>query len=420
MNQGGLSYGSKEPGMNIALIHYAAPPIVGGVETVLARQAHQLVRAGHHVVVLAGRGQKWDVNIQVITSPLYDSRYPKILKLKSSLDKGEIPENFKDVVSQIESSLRRDLAGIQVVILHNVASLHKNLALTAALHNLSQSADGRRWILWHHDLAWTTSRYADELYPSWPWDLLRTPWPGVKQVTISEARRAELAELMSLDSDDIAVIPAGLELQDFLSLHTRTVGLLEHMDLGGRAPILLTPVRITRRKNLELAVAALAALKKEMPAAVLIITGPPGAHNPSNQKYLAKLQKLRDKYKLRKSLFLMAEFAPDGLPEATIADFYRLSDALLLPSREEGFGIPLLEAGISGIPIFCSNIPQLHALAGDSATYFSPDDDPKYVAGLIVLRLQSDPLYRWRVRVRQEYTWEAIYQQKIVPLLEEK
>jgi glycosyltransferase involved in cell wall biosynthesis len=152
----------------------------------------------------------------------------------------------------------------------------------------------------------------------------------------------------------------------------------------------------------------------------LIITGPPGAHNPTNQKYLLKLQKMRDKLKLKKSLFLMAEFAPEGLPDMTIADFYRLADALLLPSREEGFGIPLLEAGISAIPIFCSNIPQLRALAGDSATYFSPDDDPNYVAGLIAQRLQSDPLYLWRVRVRQEYTWEAIYRQKIAPLLEGK
>jgi len=406
--------------MNIALIHYATPPIVGGVETVLARQAHQLVRAGHHVLVLAGRGQKWDVNIQLVTSPLYDSRYPKILKLKASLDKGEVPENFNAVVAQIESALTHDLAGVNAVILHNVASLHKNLALTAALHNLSQSSDGRRWIIWHHDLAWTTPRYADELYPAWPWDLLRIPWPGVKQVTISEARRMELADLMGLKLDVISVIPAGLEFQDFLSLHSRTVGLLENMDLGKRAPILLTPVRITRRKNLELAVATLAALRKDIPGAALIITGPPGAHNPTNKKYLLKLQKMRDKLKLKKSLFLMAEFAPEGLPDVTIADFYRLADALLLPSREEGFGIPLLEAGISGMPIFCSNIPQLRALAGDSATYFSPDDDPNYVAGLIAQRLQSDPLYRWQVRVRQEYTWEAIYRQKIAPLLEGK
>ena len=35
--------------MNITLIHYASPPVVGGVETVLARQAELFARAGHHV-----------------------------------------------------------------------------------------------------------------------------------------------------------------------------------------------------------------------------------------------------------------------------------------------------------------------------------------------------------------------------------
>ena len=114
----------------------------------------------------------------------------------------------------------------------------------------------------------------------------------------------------------------------------------------------------------------------------------------------------------------MADFAADGLPDVSVADFYRLADALLIPSREEGFGIPILEAGLSRMPIFCSDIPQLRALAGDAATYFSPDDPPEYIAGLIVQRMLSDSVYQWRVKVRREYTWDAIYKNQIAPLLE--
>ena len=110
---------------------------------------------------------------------------------------------------------------------------------------------------------------------------------------------------------------------------------------------------------------------------------------------------------------------PDGLGEGDLPGFYRLADALLLPSREEAFGIPLLEAGLSGLPIFCSELEPLKALAGENATFFDPDGNPEEIAGRIAGRLQIDPLYRMRTRVRREYTWEALYKKQIAPLLEE-
>jgi mannosylglucosylglycerate synthase len=404
--------------MNIVLLHYAAPPIVGGVETVLARQAQLLARSGHQVRIIAGRGQTWDARVPVDVVPLVDSRHPKVLKAKAKLDEGQVPKEFDAFVEQVQAELAPTLRDVDAVIVHNVASLHKNLALTAALYNLSQETPAPRMILWHHDLAWTTSRYQAELHPGWPWDLLAKPWPNVHQVTISNQRRQEISDLMGIPLWEITVVPAGLDISDFLQLHPRTLALIENMGLVLSAPILLTPVRITRRKNIEQAIATVAELRKEMPEAALIVTGPPGPHNPSNQQYFKQLQQIRRQYKLKKAVHLLAEINPEGLPEETIADLYRVADALLMPSREEGFGIPILEAGISRMPIFCSNIPQLRALAGEYATYFSPDDDPAQVARLIVQRLRSDPLYQMRIKVRKEYTWDAVYQNKIAPLLE--
>jgi mannosylglucosylglycerate synthase len=404
--------------MNIVLLHYAAPPVVGGVETVLARQAQLLVRAGHQVRVVTGRGQTWDAQIPVEVYPLLDSRHPKVLKAKACLDEGKIPSDFEMLVGQIQAELTPALRDVDAVIAHNVASLHKNLALTAALFNISQATPAPRTILWHHDLAWTTTRYQPELHPGWPWDLLSMAWPNVRQVTVSTARREELSGLLGLPLWEITVVPAGLDISDFLKLSTRTQALMEHMQLSLAAPILLTPVRITRRKNIEQAIAVTAELRKEMPEATLIVTGPPGPHNPSNQQYFKQLLQMRSKLKLKKAVFLLGETHSEGLPEEIVTDLYRVADALFMPSREEGFGIPILEAGLSRMPIFCSNIPQLRALAGEYGSYFSPDDHPNQVARMIVQRLRSDPIYQMRVKVRKEYTWDAVYQNKIAPLLE--
>ncbi len=405
--------------MHITLLHYAAPPVVGGVETVIAHQAQQLNRSGHFVTILAGRGETWDAHIPVRTLPLLDSRHPQILKAKTSLDRGVLPEDFEELVARIKKELLQSLGGCDVLIAHNVLSLHKNLALTAALFRVSQENRKPRLVAWHHDPAWNSPRYLAELHDGYPWDLLRTPWPGVRQVTISDARQAEIARLFQIPASDIAIIPAGLDLSEFLNLHLDTYSLFKKLSLANCGPILLTPVRVTRRKNVELALRILAELRHSFPSAALIVTGPPGPHNPSNIDYFDELVALRDTLHLQGSAHLLAEFYPEGLPESSIPDLYRLSDLLLLPSREEGFGIPILEAGLAGLPIFCSNLPALRGLAEDHANYFDPDDSPAGIAASIAAYIHSHPTVQMRMRVRQQYSWEGIYQMKIAPLLQE-
>jgi glycosyltransferase involved in cell wall biosynthesis len=121
---------------------------------------------------------------------------------------------------------------------------------------------------------------------------------------------------------------------------------------------------------------------------------------------------------LNGSAHFLAELTDSFLPNEVIADFYRIADALFLPSREEGFGIPILEAGLAGLPIFCSDIPPLRSLGGIYATYFSPDADPQELAKLIADQLSSNPVIRLRTDLRKQYTWERIYMEKIAPLLE--
>ncbi len=404
--------------MKIALLHYAAPPVVGGVESVLAHQARLLAAAGHTVKVIAGRGAAWSPEIDLTLLPLTDSQHPDILRAKSELDAGSIPATFARLVDDLEAALAAALVGQDILIAHNVCSLAKNLALTAALHRYSQRPHVPRLILWHHDLAWTTPRYRSELHPGYPWDLLRTDWPHATQVVISEPRRQELAKLLHVSPERIQVIPNGIDISTFFKLEAQTQTFIRQLDLLTAAPLLLLPVRLTPRKNLELALHTVAALRDDFPATQLLITGPLGPHNPANAAYFERLKELRATLDLTRQVHFLTELAPTYLPDAVIADFYRLADALFLPSLEEGFGLPMLEAGLSGLPIFCSDIPALRAVGGTAAHYFSPESNPSVIAGLIAARLRTDSTFILRVQVRQQYTWEQIYAEKISPLLE--
>jgi glycosyltransferase involved in cell wall biosynthesis len=268
--------------MKINLLHYSVPPIVGGVESVIEHHASLMANDGHQVQVIAGRGEQADPRVRFITMPRVDSRNPQVLSVKQELDKGVISSRFTSLTADIEADLTPLMAGTDLVIAHNVCSLSKNLALTAALFNLSQKNKTPRMILWHHDLAWTTPRYQDELHPGFPWDLLKTAWPGVKQVVISALRQEELAGLMKLEKSQITVVPNGVDVEKFFKLEQQTRSHVQQLDLMQASPLLLLPVRITPRKNIEFAMRVLGVLRKDFPSAQIVVTGPLGPHNPAN------------------------------------------------------------------------------------------------------------------------------------------
>jgi len=404
--------------MNIAILHYSVPPIVGGVESVIAHHARLMTAAEHSVRLVAGRGEALADNIPLTLLPLADSQHPRVLAVKEQLDDGKVTGDFDALRDGLATQLQTALAGVDILIAHNICSLNKNLALTAALHKLHAAQQLPCLILWHHDLAWTTPRYLPELYDGYPWDLLRMDWGRTLHIVVSELRRRELADLMKLELASVRVIPNGVDAVRFYKLELQTRKFLDQTHLMDAAPILLLPVRVTPRKNIELALHTLAELHRHFPQAALVVTGPLGPHNARNHEYFDLLLKLRAQLGLQSSAHFLAELSDSFLPDEVIADFYRIADGVILPSREEGFGIPLIEAAFSHLAVFCTDIPPLRELGISDATFFSPDESPAHVAHLIMSYFQSAAPARLAMRARSAFRWEAIYLQHIVPLLE--
>lgn len=403
--------------MKISILHYSVPPIVGGVESVLANHARLMSADGHTVKLIAARGESLNEKIPLTKIPLADSRHERVSQMKTHLDNGTVTKEFESVRDELVNELQVALENVDVLIAHNVCSLNKNLALTAALNQLHTSKKLPRLILWHHDLAWTTPRYQKELHDGYPWDLLKTAWSGTTQVVVSEARRDELAKLMNLDKSKIQVVPNGVDLEKFFKLDSQTIEYVKKLDLLKANPLLLLPVRITSRKNIELALQITAALKQDFPKVKIVVTGPLGPHNLDNVKYFEKLRNLHEGLNLKDSAHFLAELTDEFIPDAVISDFYKLADALLFPSIEEGFGIPMLEAGFSNIPIFCSDIPPLKKLGGDFVNYFSLNEKADAIAKRMAVYFSNSNTFLLKSRVRERFTWQSVYQTMIKPLL---
>lgn len=71
--------------------------------------------------------------------------------------------------------------------------------------------------------------------------------------------------------------------------------------------------------------------------------------------------------------------------DETLAALYAGAEALLFPSRYEGFGLPVLEAMAMGTPVIASAIPAVTEVAGDAAVLVPPHDAAQMAGALDTL-----------------------------------
>jgi glycosyltransferase involved in cell wall biosynthesis len=146
---------------------------------------------------------------------------------------------------------------------------------------------------------------------------------------------------------------------------------------------------LIERKNLLGVCQALDLLRKES-LPTLVVVGSGGAYAKQVKDFLRE-RGLQDRVR-----FLSEEPAVKGdaafRQPATLAAIYQMADMMLYPSFFEGFGIPVLEALWSRVPVITSNVSCLPEAAGPGGCYVDPAS-PESIAEAI-LSLQRDAALR--------------------------
>ena len=407
-----------------AILHYTAPPVVGGVEAVITAHAHTFLQAGYSVAVVTGWGEAGALpdGTDLICVPEINSQHPEIVEQSAHLDRGEVPLEFDAMTSRLSAILRPILSRFDNLIVHNVFTKHFNLPLTAALCRLLDEGELSHCIAWCHDFTWTSPSSGSKVHPGYPWDLLRTYRPDVTYVVVSNRRQQELASLFGCSPERIHVVYNGVDPAELLGLSAEGYSLVNRLGLLESDLVLLMPVRVTHAKNIEYALHVAAALKAHACRLKLILTGPPDPHDAHSMAYLQSLQDLRLQLDIGQEMRFVFESGPDPtqgyiIDAGVVGELYRLSDMMFMPSHREGFAMPVLEAGLAGVPVLCTQVPAAVEIGGADLMLLDRDDDPAHVAERILHWAEHSPVHRLRRRVRQNYTWQAIFRRDIEPLL---
>lgn len=161
--------------------------------------------------------------------------------------------------------------------------------------------------------------------------------------------------------------------------------------LGDAGPVWLVPCRLLRRKNLA---EALLLTRWLRPEAWLVTTG--GVSSADERDYAAALARAARRHGWRLRLSVLAGGEAD---KPAVDELLAASEAVLLTSLQEGFGLPNLEAAAAGRPLIARTLPNV---APDLALFgfrFPHAYDEVYVA--------ADLFDARAERQRQAQRWRA-------------
>jgi len=206
----------------------------------------------------------------------------------------------------------------------------------------------------------------------------RTLTPSVARssarvIAISEAARDDIATTLRLDVEKFDVTPLGIDSPPTVGAPPDPHVVRDRHGLGPE-PIVLCVAAKRAHKNLHGLIRAIALLD-ESPLQLVL----PGSANDYEHELRALALALGVEHRVR---------FPGWVSDADLEDLYRTAACFVLPSFQEGFGLPVLEAMARGVPVACSNTSSLPEVVGDAALLFDPREESQIAAQ--IGRLLSD------------------------------
>lgn len=222
--------------------------------------------------------------------------------------------------------------------------------------------------------------------------------------TVSMFSKKQIVDLMLLNGSKVHVVYNGVDSCFTKFDQTAVEGKLPSTLL--KKEYILFVGTFEARKNIERLIEAFALFKKnagfKAARIKLAIAG-----KPSSGVYSNRNKQIID---LIGSLEMANEIVMCGfVPDASLPVLYRNAAILAFPSLYEGFGLPIIEGFVSGVPVLTSNVCSMPEIAGDAAVLTDPyniQDMASKIENLIFdteLRERLIPIAYQRVK---EFTWE--------------
>jgi glycosyltransferase involved in cell wall biosynthesis len=222
-------------------------------------------------------------------------------------------------------------------------------------------------------------------------------------VTFSQATKDEIVQHLGLSPSKVTVIHHALRFQTALQDDHADQSVRESITRRIGGEYILSVSAFYPYKNLVRLIEAFARLKPGLPHKLVFC----GAETPMLREN--HLRQVAQQLGVEQDVVFVGRVPDDQLPA-----YYRKAAVLAMPSLEETFGLPVLEAMAFGCPVITSNLSSMPEIAGDAALLVDPFQVDSIAGALQRVLLDTD-LRRQMIesgRIRaQNFTYARFFQQ---------
>lgn len=225
-------------------------------------------------------------------------------------------------------------------------------------------------------------------------NLIISCYKARKMITVSKFVKQQMVDVFSISPEKIRVIYSGVR---FGKLGILPDGLI-------KKKYILSHGGIDVRKNLEGTIKAFAIIKKVFSGYKLVITG-------ENPELKVKLQNIVEELNLEGSV-VFTGYVSDNILHSLIKN----ASCICYLSFMEGFGMPVLESFVAGVPVVCSNRTALPEIGDNAALLVNPNDCKQIALAVIsVLKDERKSLKMIKAgkKISERYNWLSFVKQTI-------
>ncbi len=360
--------------LKIAMVSDWYFPKLGGVSIHLHNLALKMREKGHEVVIITNKCGKTNKDLKNASIPL--------IKIN-----GFVVKNAQINVSVLFKSIKSDLLGYDVIHGHSISSI---LSLKAMREG--RFLDTSTFITTH------TSGYGGGITEKglmfFGKPLLKRYLICADKIIAVSSSAGDFVKKFS-KKDNIIIIPNGINPKVFYPRENKEE-IKEKYGIPKDKPIVLFVGRLEWRKGIHILLKAMKGLD-----ALLLIVGK-GELEGFLKAYAKKLR-IKDK------VIFMKEQMNGNLPE-----IYSIADIFVLPSLIEAFGIVLLEAMATEVPVIGTNVGGIPEIIEDGKTGLLVKPNDPFDLRNAINKLLSDENLRKRMgkagrkEVLSNYSWDIV------------
>lgn len=217
-------------------------------------------------------------------------------------------------------------------------------------------------------------------------------------IVISQSEK-KMIESQNMRVKRFEVLPIGVDVAEFKKADTEYWD--QTYDLKGNKVVLFVG-RLTTHKGVDTLIKAFASIKRKIGNVKLLVVGPDFGEK-ANFESMAKGQQISEDV-----------IFSGGVSRERLLGAYKVGDVFVLPSRNEAFGIVMIEAMAAGLPVVAANNSSMPEIVRDGETglLFNTEDAGSLAAKVVEIlddgALAQRFINNGSAEVAEKYNWDRI------------